>query len=593
MFHRIFLALLVILSSLATVANSASALSLDWEAEDRFRVLGNNTQLKKLLDDVRRIANSPYYSPPIVPGRHERPTNYNTKWIEQQQQYQVSWVHEPSRDIRVFFTGGGVPRNSECLTAVRQKKAADMTPDEGWSKPEKQPCYKMIVNVNRDTAYQVRVNVSTLPQPLFADVFVQDVLVAVMGDSFASGEGNPHAKHKHYDPYSVSFFPAAWWDTRCHRSLASGPAQAAGMLAMARTKHTVTFISYACSGAEIKDGVLTRYSGRETVLQILKSWSDVSANAPVSLLAADPIPPLNSAYYVFGNARSPSSKLEPQIDKLAAALCTGDRPAPCEKEWERRPDILIISVGGNDIGFGEVASMLLTKTQSGDENKWLEAKKVDLQPHFKRLAGDFGELAAKVKTTIKPRHVLLMDYPDPTQGKDGKRCAARDTKRRFESQIRQKKNAFAVQGVVPSATSFGTTLFNLLLTSGETALAEWIVHELNRHVLDATSLQWRETNYADGTNAEQVFLASVGDKAGVCTQPTMFISITDSLDRQWWVHSDDTKELIYRSKLDPKKELTPGNTTSGVLHPNTSAHYTIAGRLKDKIDEMWPRIERR
>lgn len=73
-------------------------------------------------------------------------------------------------------------------------------------------------------------------------VSVSDVLIVSIGDSYASGEGNP-------DVLLGPATPAGeWQDRRCHRSRLSGPAQAALELERRDPRSTVTFLSYACSG---------------------------------------------------------------------------------------------------------------------------------------------------------------------------------------------------------------------------------------------------------------------------------------------------------------------------------------------------------
>src|SRR6266481_7741051 len=94
-----------------------------------------------------------------------------------------------------------------------------------------------------------------------------DFVILSIGDSIASGEGNPvipadNNNHPNWgwwdDPYSdyvVSPFPAdeaAEWPNQtfpCHRSRLAGPAQAGQEIQ--RTNPGVTFIHYACSGAKV------------------------------------------------------------------------------------------------------------------------------------------------------------------------------------------------------------------------------------------------------------------------------------------------------------------------------------------------------
>jgi hypothetical protein len=71
----------------------------------------------------------------------------------------------------------------------------------------------------------------------------RDVLVATVGDSFTSGEGNKLD---------------GWVDGRCHRSHEAWPQQLARSLETPTT--VVTFLSFACTGAEIRPLVDAGYS---------------------------------------------------------------------------------------------------------------------------------------------------------------------------------------------------------------------------------------------------------------------------------------------------------------------------------------------
>ena len=74
---------------------------------------------------------------------------------------------------------------------------------------------------------------------------VRDRLVVALGDSVASGEGSPAANKPR------------WLESRCHRSAAhAGFEQATRLLAQANPTISMTFVSLACSGATIRDGLL-------------------------------------------------------------------------------------------------------------------------------------------------------------------------------------------------------------------------------------------------------------------------------------------------------------------------------------------------
>jgi hypothetical protein len=100
-------------------------------------------------------------------------------------------------------------------------------------------------------------------------------VILSIGDSIASGEGNPNEPNNvgnhfpgwsfwddAYSSYDVNPFPfphdefVEWTDQAfpCHRSSYAGPAQAAGQLTAMNPGSGITFIHYACSGATVEPG---------------------------------------------------------------------------------------------------------------------------------------------------------------------------------------------------------------------------------------------------------------------------------------------------------------------------------------------------
>ncbi|MEM9606132.1 MAG: hypothetical protein AAGA99_01845 [Actinomycetota bacterium] len=86
-------------------------------------------------------------------------------------------------------------------------------------------------------------------QVAFGGVTVEDVLYVIIGDSVASGEGNPDI------PLSIQG-DDEWVNAECRRSINSGAAQAAYDLEEESDFSTVTLVHVACSGATIRNGVL-------------------------------------------------------------------------------------------------------------------------------------------------------------------------------------------------------------------------------------------------------------------------------------------------------------------------------------------------
>lgn len=144
-------------------------------------------------------------------------------------------------------------------------------------------------------------------------VLIDDIVVLSLGDSAASGEGNP----------DESGLKVGWVDRRCHRSTGSGHALTAEALEDRSDKTSVTYLSFACSGAEIDSGILGPYAG-------------------ISSLG----PPAPSELWEF-------KPLAGQIAAAREALCSvpvGD----CRPQDMRQVDYIFISIGINDLSFTDV-----------------------------------------------------------------------------------------------------------------------------------------------------------------------------------------------------------------------------------------------
>jgi hypothetical protein len=105
--------------------------------------------------------------------------------------------------------------------------------------------------------------------PVSGVINLQDLLVVSIGDSMASGEGNPDKERMPVViqvpdtgiPIPGRFTDPVWTDRRCHRSQHSGHAQAA--LKLESSHRSVTFLSFACSGASLQSGLGGTYVGME------------------------------------------------------------------------------------------------------------------------------------------------------------------------------------------------------------------------------------------------------------------------------------------------------------------------------------------
>ncbi|MGZ2391708.1 hypothetical protein ACVLB3_000216 [Pseudarthrobacter sp. PvP022] len=282
-------------------------------------------QAQQILDEDARPALS--YS---VPGR------FDESWqafIPSKGTYQESFVNPASW-----------PVNLDACSSRSTRRITDYTFDVtgvgSWNVTRKTSNCSLKVQLPKLGNYVVNLTLHTawgggtegVSREHRQVITVKDRLIVVIGDSLASGEGNPDKPGQYvtrgddtfYAEMSVWFTvkDVEWADRRCHRSKNSGPARAARSFEDSHT--SVTFLSFACSGARIWELIDTRYAGAEP--------------PPKSTIGSTLILPT----------------LPPQI--LAA------------RESVRRPgeasgrviDALIVSAGINDLHFSTIISNCVT-----------------------------------------------------------------------------------------------------------------------------------------------------------------------------------------------------------------------------------------
>lgn len=146
-------------------------------------------------------------------------------------------------------------------------------------------------------------------------VVVQDFLVVGLGDSLASGEGNPVVPADLSDLSNVK--EPRWQSRQCHRSEIAGQARAALRLERDDPRTSVTFVHLACSGATVPEGLLGYYDGIEP--------------------------------------RPGDVAREPQVFR-AAQLANG-----------REIDAVMLSIGANDLEFGEIVTTCMSGVDCHDD----------------------------------------------------------------------------------------------------------------------------------------------------------------------------------------------------------------------------------
>ena len=248
------------------------------------------------------------------------------------------------------------------------------------------------------------------------DMAVRDLLIAGLGDSVASGDGNPDRpvaltdegfcfrrfdaarQTEFFRPGRVGFrgdrscdlgsaaddrdswalLSARWMGGACHRSLYSHQLRAALGLAIENPHLAVTFLPLACTGATIDVGLLAPQRSRE-----------------LACGAGVPCPRVSPA----------------QVTQLADLLARARRIQP-----DRRLDLVFLTVGANDIGFpGLVADIIIDTPNERRIFRGagiigsIEASQAKLAG---KLPGDFARLRAALATArgqcVRARRLRLL-----------------------------------------------------------------------------------------------------------------------------------------------------------------------------------------
>jgi len=252
-----------------------------------------------------------------------------------------------------------------------------------------------------------------------SNVTVEDVFVVAMGDSFASGESNPDrpvtfssSREMVYDPTNAgdrqltsralnfrhekdgvaadgainpkslpkrlmedeergTVFQlssrefqqafdrsgAQWLSPDCHRSQYGYPFRVSIGLALENRHRAVTFVSFACSGADIVEGLFAERDAREQI-----SGSNAQTKVVPQL---DQLSDLICKSGAAGRTRTVSYRLpvyRPGSTAIGEQVFTKQW---CPPENRKRPiDVLLLSVGGNDVGFGALVAYAITESAS-------------------------------------------------------------------------------------------------------------------------------------------------------------------------------------------------------------------------------------
>jgi hypothetical protein len=291
-----------------------------------------------------------------------------TCWNDGKNRYvcpdRTDYIKPASHTVEVSLAGA-MDANVDCnwLTTPHGGK-------EGRGEAITKPCTE---EIELEVPYPggMSVSVSVAGREIGAtEIKVRDIFIVGMGDSFGSGEGNPDVpvrfSHERAAAYGkegrtddLSGYPARvgpwkqvgdkafidenarWLDQACHRSLYSFQMRTALQLAVEDPHRAVTYAGFACSGAEVTFGLFLHYKGNEWVPNP-PDLSQISAAADAQCGRREaPVVDMPEAYHMNG--------VIPEL-KGGVAL------SKCPFEEARKIDLVLLSIGGNDIGFARLVA---------------------------------------------------------------------------------------------------------------------------------------------------------------------------------------------------------------------------------------------
>jgi hypothetical protein len=291
------------------------------------------------------------------------------------------------------------------------------------------------------------------------EIRVRDTLIASIGDSFASGEGNPDRptdltrlarrfggetpwddewvdRWPGRDPVIGAAGAAEWWDPRCHRSFLSQHMVAALRYAAAHPQEATTFVSYACSGAQVFGGLLSRQAQppgyRDSRAAEVLQYPQVEVLV-ANMCRRNSVVGRTMTYDVTAFEERRRNGAGPP-DLEAEDVRRQVQGYRCEEDAPRRIDMLLVSIGGNDVGFGPVIQhglLPLPEERSGLGRRVLNILRDGRAAHpatanhriEHALPSYYALLRERLDDVLPPQtRIFQTVYPNPLEDETGALC---------------------------------------------------------------------------------------------------------------------------------------------------------------------------
>src|SRR3954463_10568151 len=426
-------------------AQDAGAMQISWEVRNRFRLFREERDFLLHVENARNrsILAAEQSLELQSEGRGWARNMVNRLCIDLQGRVNQPCTRDNTKENYLtpldhpvtVRLAGAVPVGATCAWSFDAGAGPGAPPRRGGCArgrgPQQSPfdCAEPVnlrVRYGKQTVASVDVSSGSDPtQRVQTEIQVRDIFVAGLGDSIASGEGNPDrplalsdegfcfrsylgtAGALYYRPSRAGYkggraceapdtlanwqhYSALWFNSPCHRSLYSYQARTALALAVRYTHIAVTFLPLACTGASISDGLLGSQRAREC-------------------------PP--------GKTGVCNISVNAQVAELREALTAARKRQP-----ERTLDLVLLSVGANDVYFSGLVADVIVETATERAIFRRSGVMASVDDSRDALARELPQNFVKLREALKPlvggdlSHVVYVSYANPALADGGVPC---------------------------------------------------------------------------------------------------------------------------------------------------------------------------
>ena len=542
-----------------------------WNLKLSFEIEDN---LRRLKNELRILKNSLPPAEDERPGRHSRPDIEVEAVFEQEIQEKQNRIDTLQLTINAHDFWFRIEKIGLTVNHADGTQSVSVTSTQDSTIN----ALRCIVQLKQEGKYRLtsfvkrKNNAAIAPTQLSKPMTLKDILICTIGDSYASGEGNPDesltptSEIRDYADmlpfttlmaisddfeYTPELELAVWQEPLAHRSYISSPTLAAEKIngAYSDLQIVSTHVSFARSGAGMQQGLLApnlhnidprngqpwlvgpnfhpRFKRRNR--RLLGGW--IGDNQ--SVVETDEFSYLDDLTQ------------KGQMDEMQAAL--GNRQA----------DFLVVSIGGNDSGWipgfvdiitpfnGITATHVFTKVSKFIEN--------NIEDHIVALNERISLMPQQ------PRYVLLMLYPNGFFG-----AGAAD-----HPQTKRNCGIFDAVNLVPDLLPTGEDDSMIGIDIEEAEIIKKLAILLNAKLRESAANQ----------NTRNKLI----NRLSTTNQRHFEWHIVDNIDRDFEIHGYCSDNPWF---VGAGESFLKQGDWYGLLHPNSRGQLAYAKRIAEKISAI-------